>query len=172
MFVILEEASDIGVADIDVFACSRAGFKIAGLGEFAHFLNHLAVKRAGLERHFKAVIFGRVVRASDHDAGVGFTMFDGEVQHRRGAEADIFNVDADIIQAADQGVGHAGRGEATIIADADIFPALAFDGRAEGEAKRIGVLFKEIVADDAAHVVFAENDRSEGVGFIFERHVF
>ena len=61
-----------------------------------------AEHRAALQQQLEAVVVGRVVAAGDLDAAVDVEIVGREIEHRRGAHADLHDVDAALGEAADQ----------------------------------------------------------------------
>jgi hypothetical protein len=62
-------------------------------------LNRTAVERAARGEHLEAVVIRRVVRAGDLYPGVATEMVDGEIERRRGHEADVRHLRARGLQA-------------------------------------------------------------------------
>ncbi len=159
---VLAQAPDIGVEHRAGRARAGAAREGAAGGDPAQLLDALAVERLLAPHHLEAVVIGRVVRAGDLDAAVGVQLMHREVQHRRRAAADLQHHGAGIDQAAADRVGQLGRAQAAVIADAD--PALrGRQGGGVGAAKGVGIGREQGLADDAAHVVFAQDGRVETV---------
>ena len=131
----------------------------------AELLDLRAEHRAALQQQLEAVVVGRVVAAGDLDAAVDVEIVGREIEHRRGAHADLHDVDPAFGQAADQrgfehpanGCGRRGRRRSRRAPS-------SCAKRGEGAAERISVGFGQRVADDPADVIFAQDGGVELCG--------
>ena len=71
-----------------------AGHEVALLDELAQLLDLGAVDGRLAAQDLEAVVLGRVVAAGDQHAAVGVEVEHREVEHRRGHDADVDDVDA------------------------------------------------------------------------------
>ena len=120
-----------------------------------------------VQHHLDAVPIGRIVAAGDHQAGIGVHFKHAEIQHRRGAKADIDHIAAGRHQPARNGVGQAAAAHAAIAAQADArisgAAASAAQHGAKAAANGSGVVLGQGVAHDAANIVGAQQAGMEVV---------
>ena len=135
---------------------------VAGGGDAADFGDVVAVERIVADHEFEAVLIGRIVRARDHDAAVGFERINRVIEHWSRAEADAHDLHAALLEAFDQRRLERWRTQPAVSADADptalLAPALFLgDARCEGPADSMNVRRAQSFVDDAPDVVFAKN---------------
>ena len=88
----------------------------------------------------------------------------GKVEHRCRTQSGARDAHARLGQAARHGLFERGRAGATVVGGEGASAAAAGDHRTEGAAERPGVIGRDALADDTAHVVLAEDGWIEVVG--------
>ena len=138
----------------------RAGRdKIAPLDYFAQPLNLRAVNRRRSHAQLEAVVLGRVMTAGDHHAAVHLPAQHRKIKQRRRHHADVDHVDARAEQALGQPIAQAVRRQPAIAAERDRFFPRAMQQRCVAAPEIDHERVVEIVRDDAADVVLAEDLR-------------
>src|SRR5260221_3816283 len=100
--------------------------------------------------------------ACDHHPAAGGEVVRGEVDHRRGDDADVDHVHAGGVERARQGGREPGAREATVASDDELRDALAAGDRAQPAPDRVRGRLGERLVDDAADVVGLEDLGSDG----------
>ena len=90
---VLQQAVDIGFADVDLFDAAVAVAPVPGGRAAAERLDLLPEHRAAFEQQLEAVVVGRVVASRHLDAAVDIEIMRGEIEHGRGTHADQHHVD-------------------------------------------------------------------------------
>src|SRR5450755_3066996 len=116
---------DVGLRHIHTSLAPRAGEKVAPLDQPADLLNLFAMNSRGPAHDFEAVVFGWIVAAGDHDAGVRWQVKDGIIKQRRGHDANIGNLAAAGLQAAHKRIAQTFGAEAEIAPQVNPIPAMA-----------------------------------------------
>ena len=99
---VLQQAVDIGLADVDLFDAAVAVAPVPGGRAAAERLDLLPEHRAAFEQQLEAIVVGRVVAARHLDAAIDIEIMRGEIEHGRGTHADQRHVDPAFGEAADQ----------------------------------------------------------------------
>ena len=133
----------------------------------AERLDFRAEHRAALQQQLEPVVVGWIVAAGDLDAAVDVEIMGREIEHRRGAHADLDHVNAAFVEAADQRRFEHARMGAAVAADRDPPGAFVAGERGVGPAERVSIVLGERVADDPADVIFAQDGGVESVGHRF-----
>ncbi|PAV93323.1 hypothetical protein WR25_26851 [Diploscapter pachys] len=152
-----EQARDISGKDVVVGDAAGALAPRAGGGEAGEIDHIRAVEGAVAQHHLEAIVVARIVAARHMDAGVDAQRRFGEIQHRRGAEADAHDVDAACHEAGDQRGFEVGRGQAPVAPYGNTRAARGADAGGEAAADRGRVGGGEVAPHGAANVIFPQD---------------
>ena len=129
--------------------------ELAGLGDLADVLEpRIAADRARLVAdELEPVVVRRVVARGDHDAAVEPERRGREIDVLGAAEADVHDIDAGVVESADQGVGELLAGMADVAADGD---AARLQPRGIGAADPVDGFRVQFIRNPPADVIGLE----------------
>ncbi|MNE57183.1 hypothetical protein D3C80_1521330 [compost metagenome] len=164
--MVLLEHLDLGQAAV-------AAGQIVVLQALVEGLDALVGQGVAGDDDLEAVVVRRIVAAGDHHPAACAEHVGGEVQHRGRHHADVGDVAAAVLQAADQRAGQFRAGQAAVAADHHPGLAAGEAFRADGAADPVGGVGGQAVADHTADVVGAEDPGRQvrGVGAVHRGRV-
>ena len=147
----------VGGGDVEVPNAAAAVGEGFVFDQVAQLPDVFAGEGVAAEHDFKAVVFGRVVAAGNHDAAAAAFGQGGEIEHGGGDGAGVGYGDAAVGKPPAEGGGECRAAEAAVAADGDAADALCCSACGNGAADEVGGVFGEGSADDAAYVVGFED---------------
>ena len=85
---VAQQARDVVGSEVHLCHAACARRERAGGGDPGQFQDVVAIEGPPPEHHLDAVVRGWIVGARDHQAAVALALVDGEIEHRRRADAD------------------------------------------------------------------------------------